>query len=73
MYTHSTGLERQPLGYCKCDGNVTFIPPFLMLGKLTFDEHVNVLERFVHFLQCSTTSIFSRKRHNYIGYIHVHL
>ena len=30
----------------KCDGNVTFTIPFLMLGKVTFDEHVNVLERF---------------------------
>ena len=30
--------------YWKGDGNVTFTKPFLMLGKVTFDEHVNVLE-----------------------------
>ena len=30
----------------KGDGNVTFIMPLLMLGKVTFDEQVNVLERF---------------------------
>ena len=40
------GLEREPLRYCKGDGNVTFTKPFLMLGKVTFDEHVNVLERY---------------------------
>ena len=28
-------LERQPFGY----GKVTFTRPFLMLGKLTFDEY----------------------------------
>ena len=32
--------------YCKGNGNVTFIRPFLMLDKLTFDKHVNVLERY---------------------------
>ena len=36
-------LEREPLRYCKCDGKVTFTRPFLMLGKVTFDERVNVL------------------------------
>ena len=25
---------------------VTFTKPFLMLGKVTFDKHVNVLERY---------------------------
>ena len=28
------------------DGKVTFTRPFLMLGKVTFDEQVNVLERY---------------------------
>ena len=36
------GLEREPLRYCKGDGKVTFIRPFLMLGKVTFDT--NILE-----------------------------
>ena len=39
-------LEREPLRYCKCDGKVTFTRPFLMLGKVTFNERVNVLERY---------------------------
>ena len=43
--TQNIMLEREPLRYCKCDGKVTFTRPFLMLGKVTFDEHVNVLER----------------------------
>ena len=30
----------------KVYGNVTFTKPFLMLGKVTSDEHVNVLERY---------------------------
>ena len=39
--------QKQPLRYCKCDGNVIFIRPFLMLGPLvTLDEHVNELERY---------------------------
>ena len=37
-------LEREPLRYCKCDGKVTFTRPFL--AKVTFDEQVNVLERY---------------------------
>ena len=28
-------LEREPLSYCKGDGNVIFTRPFLMLGKVT--------------------------------------
>ena len=40
-------LEREPLRYCKCDGKVTFTRPFLMLGKVTFDEPVNVLKGIV--------------------------
>ena len=39
-------LEREPLRYCKCDGDVTFTRPFLILGKVTFDEHVNALEMY---------------------------
>ena len=39
-------LEREPLRYCKCDGKVTFTRPFLMLGKVTFDERVNVFEKY---------------------------
>ena len=39
-------LEREPLRYWKGDGKVTFIEPFLMLGKVTYDKHVNVSERY---------------------------
>ena len=39
-------LEREPLRYCKCDGKVIFTRPFLMLGKVTFDDDVNALERY---------------------------
>ena len=39
-------LEREPLRYFKYDGKVTCTRHFLMLGKVTFDEHVNVLERY---------------------------
>ena len=28
------------------DGKVTFTRPFLVLGKVTFDEQVNVLEKY---------------------------
>ena len=35
-----------PLRHCECDRMVTFTRPFLMLGKVTFDEQVNVLERY---------------------------
>ena len=38
-------LERESLRYCTDGGKVTFTRPFLMLGKVTFDEHVNVLDR----------------------------
>ena len=34
------------LKYCKGDGNVHFTRPFLILCKVTFDEHVNVLDRY---------------------------
>ena len=39
-------LEREPLRDCEGDVKVTFTRPFLMLGKVTFDEHENVLERY---------------------------
>ena len=32
--------------YWKGDEKVTFTKPFVMLGKVTFDKHVNVLERY---------------------------
>ena len=32
--------------YCKCDGKVIFTKPLLMLVKVTFDDHVNALERY---------------------------
>ena len=39
-------LEREPLRNWKGNGKVTFTKPFLTLGKVTFDKHVNVLERY---------------------------
>ena len=30
--------------YCKGDGKVTFARPFVLLDKVTFDEHGNTLE-----------------------------
>ena len=39
-------LEREPLRHCGGDGKVTFTRPFLMLGKVTFDEQANVLKRY---------------------------
>ena len=41
-------LEREPLSYFKCDGKIIFTRPFLMLGKVTFDDHGtgNALERY---------------------------
>ena len=39
-------LEREPLSHCECVGKVTFTRPFLILGKVTFEEQVNVLERY---------------------------
>ena len=39
-------LEREPLRHCEGDGKVTFTRPFLRLGKVTFGEQVNVLERY---------------------------
>ena len=39
-------LEREPLRYWKGNGKVTYTKPFLILGKVTFDKHVNVLERY---------------------------
>ena len=39
-------LERETLRYCKCDGKVIFTRRFLMLGKVTSDDHVNTLERY---------------------------
>ena len=42
IYNDLKVLERGPLRYCKCDGKV----PFLVLSKVTFDEHVNALEKY---------------------------
>ena len=39
-------LESEPLRYGKGGGKVTFTRPFLMLGKVTFNEQVNVLQRY---------------------------
>ena len=39
-------LEREPSRYHKGNGKVAFTRPFLVLGKVTFDEHANVLERY---------------------------
>ena len=30
----------------KCDGKVIFTRPFLMLDKVTFDDHVHALKRY---------------------------
>ena len=38
-------LDREPLRYYKSDGKVIFTRPFLMLGKMTFDDHI-ALERY---------------------------
>ena len=39
-------FEREPVRYCNGDGKVTFMRPFLMLGKVTFDgNRVNALKR----------------------------
>ena len=40
------GLEREQLRNWKGYGKVTFTRPFLMLDKVTFDEHVCVWERY---------------------------
>ena len=32
--------------YCKGDGKVTFTRPYLILGKVTFDEYVNILAMY---------------------------
>ena len=39
-------LEREPLRYCKYDGNVTFTRSLLMLSNVTCDKHANALERY---------------------------
>ena len=31
--------------YCKSYGKVTFKRPFLLFGQVTFNEHVNALQR----------------------------
>ena len=36
----------EPLRYCKVDGKATFIRPFLMVGKVNFEEYVDALERY---------------------------
>ena len=41
----SWNLEKEPVRYCKSDEKI-FTRPFLMLGKVTFDEHVNALKRY---------------------------
>ena len=38
---------KETLRYCKHDGKVTFTRPFLMLGKVTIDAHINALERYL--------------------------
>ena len=38
-------LDREPLRDCEYDGKFTFTIPFLILGQVTLDEHVNALER----------------------------
>ena len=43
---YTFGKRAINLRYCKCDGKVTFTRPFLMLGKVTFDDHVNALEMY---------------------------
>ena len=43
MLGHFKDLEREPLRHCEGDGKVTITRPFLMLGKVTFDEQVNFL------------------------------
>ena len=43
FYSHT---EREPLRHCEGDGKVTFTRPFLMMGNVTFDEQVNILERY---------------------------
>ena len=39
-------LEREPLRHFEGDEKVTFTIFVLMFGKVTFDEQVNVLERY---------------------------
>ena len=39
-------MERESLRHCEGDGKVTFTRHFQMFGKVTFDEQVNVLERY---------------------------
>ena len=39
-------LESELFRYCKCDRKVIFTRPFEMLGKVTFDDRVNALERY---------------------------
>ena len=36
-------IWKEPLRDCGSDGKVTFTRPFLMLGRVNFDEQVNVL------------------------------
>ena len=45
-FKEPNGLEREPLWYCKCLGNVTFTRPSLTFSKATFYEVVNVLEGY---------------------------
>ena len=44
-FTHRS-LHPEVDNYCKCDGKVDFTRPFPLLGKVTFDDHVNALERY---------------------------
>ena len=50
------GLEREPLRYCKGDG---FTRPLPMFAKVTFDDYVNVLERFC---KCDIAYTFTKPR-----------
>ena len=38
----SKAMEREPIKYCKGDGKVAFKWSFLLLDKVTFDEHGKV-------------------------------
>ena len=40
-------LEREPLRYWKGDGKVNCTKSFLILGMVTFDEHINVLGKIL--------------------------
>ena len=45
-FPHFKDFKREPLRHFEGDGKVIYTRPFLILGKVTFDEQVNVLERY---------------------------